>query len=149
MSRYQLLLPRSTIRVRAQDDKKQTAWAGGGIKMLLISGWERRKRRTQRPFAVAAARAPRQQCRVTKSEYDLACRRSESDKQAQDGRTHTDKQRNRYGGCRQPEGQAAVRQKGLRCGQTNLNILHSIAIAASPAIILFANPKDLTSPFFK
>jgi len=32
MSRYQLFLPRSTIRVRAQDDKEQTAWAGGSMK---------------------------------------------------------------------------------------------------------------------
>ena len=68
--------------------------------MLLISGWERRKRRTQRPFAVAAARAHRQQCRVPKSEYVLACRRSESDKQAQCMRTRTDKQRCRCGPCR-------------------------------------------------
>ncbi|MCX5899295.1 MAG: hypothetical protein NTX06_00925 [Proteobacteria bacterium] len=34
MSRYQPSLPRSTIRVRAQDDKKQPTWAGGGLKRL-------------------------------------------------------------------------------------------------------------------
>ena len=60
MSRYQPFLPRSTIRVRAQDDKEQTARAGGGIKSfkfwlrpqeaedpLYFSGAEARGRRLQ------------------------------------------------------------------------------------------------------